>query len=331
MAKERKTGCFKTGCFGCLGLGAFLILIFVLLSVLQVARESRGRESVTRTASRELPRIEALERLIERGEIGDGSPLRIDPGLLAAPGIAARIGRVELDLELGEFEIRAGDPGSAVEVEVDFEEDAFRFEEKLVEDDDGSFTYLISVRPKGGMIGLMLRGAGNNPRNRVTIRLPPDRPMDLVGKLGLGTSDLELGGLWLRRVDLDAGTGEHTISFDQPLRSPMERFAVRKSVGMLTIRSLGNASPVEVDLEQSVGEISVDLEGAWQNDAEVRLRNKIGEMSVRVPDQAHLEIDRASVGLGERVVRSARNPDLSEDAPTLRLLARGQVGEVRIQ
>ncbi|HVS66279.1 MAG TPA: hypothetical protein VMT85_22560, partial [Thermoanaerobaculia bacterium] len=222
MTEKKKTGCFKIGCFGCLGLSGAVILFFVLLSVLQVAREQGGRESVTRNATRELPRIEELERMMASGEIGDRGELSIDPSVLASPEIASRIGRVELDLDLGEFEIEAGEPGSAVEVEADFEEDAFRFEERLVEDDDGGYTYRITMRPKGGMIGLMLRGAGNNPRNRVTIRIPPDRPIDLVGTIGLGSSRLDLGGLWLRRVDLEAGTGEHTIEFDEPLRSPLE-------------------------------------------------------------------------------------------------------------
>jgi hypothetical protein len=331
MSNERKSGCFKTGCFGCLGLGAAVILVFVLLSVLQLARESRGRETVTRSTSRELPRIEALERMIARGEIGEGGALRIDPEVLADPDVASRIGRVVLDLDLGEFEIVAGEPGSAVEVEADFEEDAFRFEEALVEGDDGAYTYTVRMRPKGGMIGLMLRGAGNNPRNRVTVRLPPDRPIDLVGTLGLGTSELNLGGLWLRRLDLDAGTGEHTIRFDRPLRSPMESFAVRKSVGELTIESLGNASPAQVDLEQGVGEIVVDLAGAWVNDCELRVSNRIGEVSIRAPDRARLEVDRASVGIGERVIRSTSDQDLPADAPTIRLVARGQVGEISVR
>ncbi|HVS15122.1 MAG TPA: hypothetical protein VMV46_14435 [Thermoanaerobaculia bacterium] len=331
MANEKKSGCFKIGCFGCLGLGAVVILIFVLLSLVQLARESRGREMVTRNASRELPRIEALERMIARGEIGEAGSLRIDPELLADPAIASRIGRIQLDLAYGEFEIVAGEPGSEVEVEADFEEGAYRFEERLVETEDGGYTYTVTMRPRGGMVGLMLRGAGSNPGNSVTIRLPPDRPLDLVGTLGLGSSVLDLGGLWLRRVDLDGGTGEHTITFDRPLRSPLELFAVRKSIGELTVESLGNASPAVVELEQSVGEITVDLGGAWVTDSELRISNRIGEVSIRAPDRARLEIDSASIGIGERVIRSPSGEGLPDDAPTLRLLVRGQVGEINVR
>jgi hypothetical protein len=331
MAEKKKSGCLRMGCFGCGGLGVAAILFFVLLSVLQVARERGGRETVTRNVTRELPRIEALERMIARGEIGERGELSIDPSVLASPEIAARIGRLELDLDLGEFRIVAGEPGSEIEVEADFEEDAFRFEESLVEDDDGSYTYSVTLRPRGGMIGLMLRGAGNNPRNDVTIRIPPDRPIDLVGTLGLGSSRLDLGGLWLRRVDIEAGTGEHTITFDEPLRSPLESLVVDKSVGELDVSSLGNASPRLVELTQSVGELTVDLTGAWANDSEVRISNRIGEVVVRAPDAARLEVDRASVGIGERVVRPRAEEDLPAGAPTVKLVISGQVGEITVR
>jgi hypothetical protein len=331
MAEKAKRGCWKFGCFGCLGLSGAVILIFALLSALQIARERSDRTPVTRNATRELPRIEELERLIASGEIGEQGELAIDPAILADPEIASQIGRVDLDLDLGEFQIEAGEPGSAVEVEADFEEDAFRFEERLIEDDDGSYTYSITMRPRGGMLGLMLRGAGNNPRNRVTIRIPPDRPVDLVGTIGLGSSRLDLGGLWLRRVDLEAGTGEHTITFDQPLRSPLESFVVDKSVGELVVRSLGNASPILSEVRQSVGELTVDLSGAWANDGRVEITNRIGEANVRAPDRARLEIESAAVGVGDQVVRAPEQGELPEDAPTVTLVISGQVGEITVR
>ena len=323
-------GCLKGGCIGCGAVLAALVAFFALVSFLQMSRDRSERPIESHDTSHELPTLPELAELIELGEVGAGERILLaDQSVFDSPAIVGKLGTIELDLDVGEFEIVPGAPGEPIRVDAEYEEDVFQLVEDFVENDDGTWTYRVSMRPRGGMFGMMFRGAGNNPRNRVTITLPRERPFDLVGKIGLGSTRIELGGLLVRRLDLEAGTGEHEISFDEPLLAPMESFRVDKSVGELRVLKLGNASPAEVEVTQSVGEARIDLSGAWARDADVRIENRIGEADVVAPEGVKLEVDRARVAIGERRV-SVPATELPDDAPTIRLRLEGSIGEVRV-
>jgi hypothetical protein len=330
-AEKGRGGCLRIGCLGCGSVVAALVLFFAVVSFLQLSRDRGGRPIESHGTTHQVPTVPELAAWIERGEVGQGERIPLaDTPIFDAPAIAGRVGTVELDLDVGEFELVPGAAGEPIRVDAEYEEDAFGLVEELVENDDGTWTYRVKMRPRGGMLGMLFRGAGNNPRNRVTITLPREQPFDLVGKVGLGSTRIELGGLLVRRVDLEAGTGEHEVSFDEPLLAPMESFRVRKSVGELRILRLGNASPREVDIEQSVGEAHIDLSGPWARDADVRIENRIGEASVVAPEGVKVEVDRASVALGEQRVSVPETESLPDNAPTLRLRLEGSIGEVRV-
>ncbi len=331
MAESRKrSGCFKIGCFGCLLPVAVIIGLMVVLGVAQLARNSGDRQLENHELVRELPPPPDLEALRASGEL-DGRSLPLgEPRNLEAPEAGPKGGRVVLDLSYGEFRIRAGEPGEPIRTSADYESDAFRLDEEYSEEEDGRFTYSVRFKPRGGMPGMMFRGAGNNPHNRVEIVLPRDRPFDLEGRLGVGESRLELGGLWLRRVDLEAGTGEHVFEFEEPLLMPMSSFAVSMSVGELRILGLGYASPREVEVRQRLGELRLDLSGPWANDSRVVVDFGVGESQVEVGEGVRVEIERAAMGIGERSLR-VDNDDVPEGAPTLTLDLRGKLGEFTVR
>lgn len=329
-----RSGCFKVGCFGCLGATALLAGLMLLVALLQFGRARSDHEMERRETVTELPRLAELERLRASGEIGSGETLTLGErsdarSFFEREGIAKKVGKVVLDLDVGEFEIEPADPGEELSLETHIEPDLYRLEEKLERNDDGSWTYRLVVRPRGGMLGMMFRGGGNNSDSGITLRLPRDRPFDLVGTVGLGSTSIDLGGLLVRNVDLKAKVGEHTIDFSEPLPVPMESFRVDKSIGELTISRLGNASPAEVSLDQSVGELSVGLRGPWAGDANLSIHNGVGEIGVDLPRDVRVDFEGSSVGLGERNIRVPREQDLPPDAPTLHLDLSGSVGEVR--
>ncbi len=334
----KKRGCFKVGCLGCLSISAIGIVALMLATGAQLLRDNSPSPVESARLDRELPEMPELDELIARGEIGTQSELPIDQGsrlrdsVFSSPELAGKIGRIELDLHLGEFEIVAGEPGQGVVVDGEYESDAFRLAEDFELQEDGSWTYKLSFRPRGGMFGMMFRGAGNNPNNRIKITLPPDRPFDLVGELGVGETALDLGGLWIRDLDLESGVGSHRVEFSRPTAYPMDSFSMEMSVGELEIEELGNASPRRVRVAHQIGEVNVDLSGAWQVDSEVTIRNRIGEARVEAPDEARLEVEAAEVLIGDPARRRVPEPpaDLPEDAPTLKLVLEGQIGEVRI-
>jgi len=97
------------------------------------------------------------------------------------------------------------------------------------------------------------------------------------------------------------------------------------------VRSLGAASPGVVDVKHGMGEVLLDLKGDWRNDAQVRTDFSMGSCRVWLPKGVRVEIERASVSLGERSIDKADYSDLPADAPTIKLRASGSMGELRIE
>lgn len=326
MSNGRSKGCFKYGCVGCLSLGALAVALIFLFSALRLTFEPAEPRPEERSASHELPEPPELPAVPYPGE--DAPDLPELGALPEAPRTGA--GRIVLDLSMGSFIVRPGPADEPVHVEADYDSGSFELRESFVQGDDDNWTYELGFKARRGFLGMLMRGGVQSGENRVELTIPRGHPVEIVGKIGLGESKIDLGGLWVRTVDLDLGTGEHFIEFRDPLPFPMERFAVDGSIGELEIRKLGDASPREVVVDHSIGELFLDLQGTWRQDAEVDVKCGIGECRLWLPQNARVDVRRATVGIGESNVE---RPDraLPEDAPTLTLDMSSNIGEVRIE
>ena len=331
MTEESKglPGCFKVGCIGCLALVALMVGLLVFGGVIQMVNQNREPDFQQAQHEQQLPKPPVELEQVTIFDPSEDSPelpkvLPLPQSFSLPPGVNP--GTIAIDLSAGEFKIRPGEPGEPVRVEADYDAGSFILEEDLVEE-DGEWSYKVRFRARGGFFGLI---QGKEVDNEITIVIPKGQPIDLVGEVGLGESEIDLGGLWLRQVDLDLGAGEHFIEFSEPTPQPLERFHLESSVGELEVRKLGNASPASVRLEGGIGEIFLDLNGPWRQDADVLTSFRIGEYRLWLPDNAHVELDSAKVAIGERSGSVPERPDLPEDAPTLKVEVSGAIGELRV-
>ncbi len=329
MSKDTQSklpGCFKYGCFGCLGLFALSVGFVLLIGAIQLTTDIEEPSPEQTEASHELPELPEAYGGQDQPEIPEILPL---PEEIVPPDVAP--GRLVLDLSMGEFTIRPGPAGEPLRVEADYDSNAFQLSEEFTQNEDGNWTYEVGFGSKGGWLGLLFRGGGEGGHNRVEITIPRGYPLEVVGKIGMGESEIDLGGLWVSRVDLDLSAGDHFLEFREPLPYPMEDFRINSSMGNLEVRSLGAASPSVVNVKHGMGEMLLDLEGEWRGDAEVRADFSMGACRVWLPDGVRVEIDRASVALGERRIDRADYSNLPEDAPTIKLRVSGSMGELRIE
>jgi len=318
---SRGKSCLKYGCFGCLGLGATVILVFAVMAAVALRNSGPGeweRQELTQELPRSVlhddPSQVTGDELQPVFEIGNFAP--------------DEIGRVVLNIKACEFIVVPGRPGEPIRVEADYDTKRYKLEQKLDSDAETAWTYHLrfSYRSFLGLFG--------NERDHPEVRLylPPGVPFSLEGKVGMGESDLELGGLWITATDLDVGMGSHTLSFDRPSPQPMESFKVDASMGELHVQRLGNASPGTVSVEHSMGEMRLDLRGSWTTDSTIRAACSMGECRVTVPRDVVVDLERVHVSLGEKRVHGLRNlPASGEGVPTLHLSVSQSMGELRIE
>ncbi|MFQ5719781.1 MAG: hypothetical protein ACE5IK_09545 [Acidobacteriota bacterium] len=329
---KRRGGCFRTGCLGCLGLGAILVggvgLMF-LVAVFQGPPEPHAESAnisravpATGTGGATAPAV-PLDAIAP----GTGGGPETGAGELPAP----RPGRIVLDLSMGDFRIEPGPAGTPIRVEADYDSGAYEMEEHLDPGGEEGWTYELTFGSRVSLFRQML--AGSEPdHNRVKLIIPKDVPVAISGRVGVGESRVELGGLWITDVALTFGVGEHRVSFMEPTREPVEEIFLRTSVGEFAVRRLGNASPRRAMLSQSIGESRCDLRGTWLRDGQVSLDCGVGECSVRLPgDEVNVDVTRATLMIGESRTRSVqRRRPAPPGAPTLSLSMSQTLGEQRI-
>lgn len=344
-------GCFKFGCFGCLGAIVLLVGLPLLLGVIGFAMGSPEPEYETVELGRQLPEGEGAKQERELpAEDPDGGTAEepsvvtgADPGasgttdlggsgptpldLADAPAPPGPPGRVRLELSIGEFEVVRGPQAEGIRVEAEYDRATFDLKERFEEGSDGGWLYTLALENR---VSWLRRMWGDEESfNKIRVILPENHPIALEGEISLGKSVVELGGLWITTVDLDFEMGEHEVIFDAPGPEPMERFALNGSFGEIGIEGLGYASPATVSLDGSFGEFRADLTGPWQRDAEVALEFGFGECTVTVPDGVRTEFSRATMAFGEKHMDQQAG-DLPEDAPTLHMNMEGSFGEMRL-
>lgn len=320
------SGCLKFGCFGCLSTFALGVGLILLLGAIQFSMSDEEPQVEEREARHELPDPPPMPAYASADQPEMPNILPMSDSA-EAPVSAA--GTLVLDLRMGDFTIEPGPADQPIRVEADYNTKAFTLKENYLENDDGTWKYEVTFGGRGGLLGALLRG--NNSNNKVTITIPRGHPIEIVGRIGMGESESDLGGLWITRVDLDLSAGDHFLEFREPLPFPMDEFNLDSSMGSLEVRTLGGASPRKVEVEHGMGELLLDLEGEWRRDAEIDVQFSMGECRLWSPDSARLEIGRASVGLGEKRIKRQKEGDLPANAPTLTLNVSGSMGELRIE
>jgi hypothetical protein len=304
-------GCLKRSCFGCLivaGVGLGLILVLALITVV------RGTPDIVREQGE-------TTHLIPNVDPDTGSTtesLVLDPD---------QVGHIILDVSILSFTVVAAPAGTPLRLDARYDSGKYELEESMQSKGELGWTYRLSFDRRS------MFDFRHSPDNRLELHLPAGTPLVIEGRIGTGESSLDLGGLWIENVDLDVGIGEHKIDFSEPLSSPMSSFKVSGSIGETKIYNLGNASPAEIRIGHSIGEIHVGLDGAWQNDSDVTVRSSIGALHIGLPPEDFaLEFRGARVGLGEVDARRARERAVPpEGAPRIRLQASHKLGEVLLR
>ena len=239
-------------------------------------------------------------------------------------------GRIVLDISLADLTIRPGPAGEPIRLEADFDENAFELSEALTTADDGTWTYDLSFGARGGFFGLLFKG-GHSGTNRLELIVPRGHPLDLVGRIGMGKSETDLGGLWVGLVDLELGMGDHLLEVREPLPFPMQALRMKSAMGNFELHSLGDASPALIEIDHSMGDLRLDLEGNWRNDAHVKVELGMGSGRLWLPDNAKIDIAKMSLSMGEKTIDHKTEKILPPDAPTLTLEMSGSMGEWRIE
>ena len=161
----------------------------------------------------------------------------------------AESARVQIDMGVGSLTLRGGADSDQL-MDADFTYDRPGSKPEItyeVKRGQGRLT----VQQPGGLLKIL-----RQKRNEWDLRLNNDVPTDLTIDLGVGESDLKLGGLNLTRLMVDMGIGAATVDLTGGWREDLEAH-IDGGIGELTL-ILPIDTGARIEAEKTIGEIEAD-------------------------------------------------------------------------
>jgi len=129
-----------------------------------------------------------------------------------------------------------------------------------------------------------------NVRNRWELELSPRVPLAVNIRAGAGEGELDFTALKISELDVDLGAGDFVLRFDEPNPVPMDHLTLDTGASRIEILEVGNASPRTMRVQGGVGDISVDLTGAWSRSTEIIVRAGAGAVTLHLPKDLGVEV-----------------------------------------
>ena len=190
-----------------------------------------------------------------------------------------------LNYAAGALRLAAGRPNELYRMDVLYEGDRYL----PVSDFDAA---------RGGVaLGLRASGEGGlrviskSPlRQTASVTFSPKSDLALTVTLGAVDGDLELGGLRLTDLALEAGASRATVRFSQPNATRCRAATLSAGAAELTVLGLGNSRCDRIAFEGGVGRVTLDFAGAWTSSARVDVKMALGAVALRLPRQVGVRI-----------------------------------------
>jgi hypothetical protein len=233
-------------------------------------------------------------------------------------------GKIVLSLSSAAVTVQAGPAGGPIRVESNFDPDVHSLEQSYEEDDAGGWTYRLDFHENSLLHVSVVSVWLGKRAPEVTIEIPSDLPFDLEANMEGGYLALELAGLEVSTAGVELDRGVLWLRVSEPLYKPMEQLNVKGRMGAMVLRSLGNASPKELNVQHGIGASLVDLGGMWLRDADIDYRVTFGDGELQLPDGIDVEL------LDGTPPRLLRPHDQELRKPTLRISTHHDMGDIHI-
>jgi hypothetical protein len=130
----------------------------------------------------------------------------------------------------------------------------------------------------------------NQLRQKAVVELSPKTDLALDLNLGAGEAEVDLGGLRVARVRLEAGASRASVRFSAPNRTRCESAVFAAGAADLSIYRIGNSRCDRVKVEGGVGKLTLDFGGGRTTTQRAELTLSMGELLLKLPKRGAVRI-----------------------------------------
>ena len=192
--------------------------------------------------------------------------------------------RVEVNYGGGTLALSPAPSGVLYEMEIRYDESRA----EPVAEVGGGWVELGLESLGGGMFNL-----GNTlDENRLDLGLGIGVPMDLKVNFGVGSAEVDLGGLSLTGLSVETGASQTRLEVSEANRLEMDRADFAVGAADFSASGLGNLRAERVSVEAGVGQVVLGLGGPWRDDSSLSVEMGVGALTLMVPEGLGLRVDR---------------------------------------
>ncbi|MCA9782958.1 MAG: hypothetical protein KDC10_05250 [Calditrichaeota bacterium] len=129
-----------------------------------------------------------------------------------------------------------------------------------------------------------------NDEDQWTVSLCRDLPIDLQVNFGMGSGDVDLGGMDLSHLEFMTGLSDVVLDFSKPCKGSLENAELATGLGKMEVRSLGNAPFGTLDFSGGLGSAVLDFSGKLRRDMTVNLDVGMGSLTLRIPEDFGIKV-----------------------------------------
>jgi hypothetical protein len=238
--------------------------------------------------------------------------------------------QARLDFAAGQLRVVPGRAGELYRMSLSYDADRFV---PLSHYDPSTNAATLGVDRAGGGFRVVSR---SQLQQDAVVELSPRTDLSLSLSLGAVEADVELGGLRLGDLRVEAGASRTALRFSQP--NPIRCRAADISAGAaeISVLQLGNSHCDRLRVEGGIGRMILDFGGTWTSSQIAELSLAVTELRLRLPRKVGVRItmDRflASFEPAGLVRRGDEwvSPDYDRSERHLDIALRTTVGAVKV-
>ncbi len=229
--------------------------------------------------------------------------------------------RVVLELEEAEFHIDPGSAADGIKVEAKYDESSYDLVQKYDVDDDGTPLYHLTFKARIHWMRRLLASkkfsGEDHPDNRIEVQLPVETPMELQLSLAKGEGKIDLTNLALATLSTKLVMGDYRLEVDRSNPLDMNRFSLEGKMGEFEINGVSRLAAKNILIVGEMGEMRIHFGGPLLRDSSLVTNMRMGEMLLRLPDNAVWHGDAKAVfgevsgGEGQGEISDPEGPRLS--------------------
>jgi len=190
----------------------------------------------------------------------------------------------EIRFDIGSLEVTGDNRPNLYAMDLEYDKASYEPESHYDTGEEGRFSFRLHSIHRAGL-------HSDHQSNRLRLNLTDSIPVKLNVNTGVGDTRLNLSGLKVERLEIEAGVGASKLSAYEPNSIDCETVRIKNGVGSMDAVGLGNLNFRDFDFEGGVGGANLDFTGDWRHGADVRIQVGVGGVTMKVPRDVGVRVE----------------------------------------